>query len=71
MRPDSKTVSNAEQHSPKVQGIVSGMPRSLAAMGIAVIAAVSIIGMAALTLLPYPYGAGESILRHILSVVTH
>lgn len=71
MRHDDKTVSTTGEHSPRVQGIVSGMPRSLAAVGIAVLAAVAIIGVAALTLLPYPYGGGKSILRHILSVINH
>lgn len=55
-----------ELRSEKVRRLIGEIPPSLVRWGIAVIVIVFIALIAAVSLLPYPYSDGESILRHFL-----
>jgi len=55
-----------ELRSEKVRRLIGKIPPSLVRWAIAVIAIVTAALVAAVSLLPYPHSAGESILRHLL-----
>lgn len=59
---------NIELRSEKTRRLLGNIPPSLSRLGIAVIVLITLALVAAVTLLPYPYGEGESILAHIFSV---
>lgn len=54
--------------SEKAQRIIGDIPRGLVRWGIALIAAISIALILAVSLLPYPYSNGESILEHLMGI---
>ena len=58
---------NIELRSEKTRRLLGNIPPSLSRLGIAVIVLITLAPIAAITLLPYPYGKGESILAHIFS----
>lgn len=60
------THDRIELRSQKVRQLIGEIPPSLVRWGIAVIAVIFIALIAAVSLLPYPYSGGESILRHLL-----
>ena len=57
------------ERSEKVQKLLGEIPPSLIRWGTAIIALVFIAIIAAVSLLPYPYSNGESIIRHLLSSI--
>ena len=58
---------NIELRSEKTRRLLGNIPPSLSRLGIAVIVLITLALIAAITLLPYPDGKGESILAHIFS----
>lgn len=56
-----------EERSAKVRKLLGEMPPSLEIWGIAIISLIFIALAVAVSLLPYPYSDGETILRHLLS----
>jgi hypothetical protein len=61
-----KNNENIELRSEKVRAFIGDIPRSLVRWGVAIIVIVFLALVAAITLLPYPYSHGESILQHFL-----
>lgn len=53
--------------SPKIRKILSNLPASLEKWGIAVILSILISLVIALTLIPFPYSKGESIIHHLIT----
>ncbi len=66
MEQNNNTHDRIELRSEKVRRLIGEIPPSLVRWGIAVILIVFIALIAAVSLLPYPYSNGESILRHVL-----
>ncbi|MFG6392194.1 MAG: hypothetical protein K1V76_07805 [Candidatus Amulumruptor sp.] len=58
-----------ELRSEKVRRLISEIPPALVRWGIAIIAIITAALLLAVCLLPYPYSAGESILRHLLDSI--
>ncbi len=58
-----------ELRSEKVRHLISEIPPALVRWGIAIIAIITAALLLAVCLLPYPYSAGESILRHLLDAI--
>lgn len=56
-----------ELRSEKVRRLLGEIPPSLVRWGTVILLVIFIGLVAALTLVPYPYGNGESILQHILA----
>lgn len=65
-----ETMQNDEEKMelrfPKVRTLLDGMPKSLTAVGFIAIAVILAAIICVLTLIPYPYSNGESILLHIM-----
>lgn len=54
-----------ELRSEKVRKLLGELPPSLTRWGIALIVTIFALLIAAVCLIPYPYGNGESIIEHI------
>lgn len=54
-----------ELRSEKVRNIIGTIPPVLVRWGIAVITIILVILMLVVFLVPYPYGAGETIFQHL------
>lgn len=54
-----------ELRSEKVRNIIGDVPPALLRWGTGIITLLFLLLIAAVLLLPYPYGNGESIFRHI------
>ncbi len=54
-----------ELRSEKVRNIIGDVPPVLLRWGTAIIALIFAVVIAVVLMLPYPYGSGESIFRHI------
>ena len=59
-----KETEEKDQRSEKVRALLGEVPATLQWLGIAVVVIIVVAIVAAVTLLPYPYSGGESILRH-------
>lgn len=66
LEPPQNDEENMELRSPKVRTLLDGMPKSLTAVGFIAIAVILATLICVLTLIPYPYSNGESILFHIM-----
>ena len=62
----NNTNDKIELRSEKVRKLIGEIPPSLVRWGTAIIAIIFIALLAAVSLLPYPYSNGESILRHFI-----
>ena len=62
-------MENIELRSEKTRRLLGNIPSALTRVGYAVIAIITIAIIAAVCLLPYPYGNGESILGHLLDML--
>lgn len=51
--------------SPKVQNLLNEMPKSLTVIGFIAIVLILTAILFAVTLIPYPYSQGESLLKHM------
>lgn len=63
---DSEEKQRIELRSEKVRNIIGEIPPALVRWGIAVIAIVVIMLLLAVLCIPYPYGNGETIFRHLM-----
>lgn len=55
-----------ELRSEKVRRLIDDIPPVLVRWGIAIIGVITAALILAVSLLPYPYSGGESIIRHLL-----
>ena len=61
-----KENNDIELRSEKVRKILGEIPRSLVIWGTTIIISIFALLIIAVSLIPYPYSDGESILRHFL-----
>ena len=59
-------MDNIETRSEKVRKLLGEKPSRLIRWGTVIITIIFILLIAAVSLLPYPYSDGETILRHLL-----
>ncbi len=68
-----ENISNKDNHdrielrSEKVRNIIGAVPPALVRWGIAIITLILLLLVAAVCLLPYPYGGGKTILQYLIS----
>lgn len=60
-----KTYDEMELRSEKVRKIIGTIPSTLVYWGISIIVFITIILTLVVTLVPYPYGEGETIFQHL------
>lgn len=66
MEEKNRTDINDKLRSEKVRRLLGEIPPSLTIWGLLIIVGVFAALVAAISLLPYPYSEGETILQHIL-----
>ena len=64
-KPSTITMDNMETRSGKVRKLLGEKPSRLIRWGTVIITIIFILLIAAVSLLPYPYSDGETILNHI------
>lgn len=52
--------------SPKIRNMLGGIPKSITSGNIIVVLLMVILIVCCLVFVPYPYGNGDTILRHLL-----
>lgn len=62
--------SRIELRSEKVRKLVGSIPATLVRWGMVWMIVVSVLLVAVLVLVPYPYGGGETILEHLFAGVS-
>lgn len=62
----SDTRDNTGLRSEKVRNLIGEIPVSLMVAGYVIIILIFVVLILAVTLIPYPYGNGETILQHII-----
>lgn len=60
-----KAHNEIELRSEKVRKIIGTIPSTLVYWGISIIAIITLILTLVVTLVPYPYGEGETIFQHL------
>lgn len=63
---DNPIADKAELRSEKVRKLIGSIPSSLVYWGMVVIVVIVLMLIGVVCLVPYPYGAGETILQHLL-----
>lgn len=65
--PSPDTDNRLNLRSEKIRRISGEIPPAIPRWGIAIMTFIALLLIAVVCLLPWPYGAGESILAHLLS----
>ncbi len=65
---NNDTSTRIELRSEKVRKMIGEIPPALVRWGIAVVAAIFIALLLVLLLVPYPYGNGETLFRHLFRI---
>jgi len=69
MESTSFTHDNIDLRSEKVRKFIGEIPSSLIYLGMGIITIVLVVLLVAVSLLPYPYSDGETILKHLLEKI--